>query len=303
MLFPTTARAIKATVLGFVLSSAGFGQEAASTGQARDGRRLFEEVVKVYRSSSAYADEGVLRTEFVQIPKRDGDKPRIESVKARLAFARPNKLALSFGFVRILCDGNEMVTVIDGYKRYFVTKAPKEITLETFRPKRMQNLLSADIDGFYIPYVLTLLLGRRPASEFFDPPDHVILVVEDRLINGKEYVCLKPVGRNFGELRSLTAREEGLSLLIDPVSKRLIGLELEHELPEFPFGALPPPTLGLPPELQLTPLELQNLMGDLPGLPSFAECATKKTWTSGPVSDHLPPISVFEFQRREITSE
>jgi hypothetical protein len=289
-MFPrTSATIIAGTVLSFALCSAGFGQAAGPRVTPPDARRLFEEVVKVYRAAPAYADRGVLRTEYVAVPNNGVDEVKTDSAKAQLAFARPNKIALTYGSVRILCDGNEMVTVIDGYKRYFVAKAPKEITLETFRPKRMRELLSSSYETHH-PILLTLLLGQRPACDFFPQP--AVMVLADRFVDGKKCLCLKLNFPDMGEIGSLFAPQEEVRLFVDPDSRRLVGTECDHAMPDSLFPALPPPPFELPPELARAGIELP-----LPDPVLVPDLNPKRsTWRSGAITDRVPPIFVFTFR-------
>lgn len=267
-------------------SGANAGQRDPSPG----ARRVIEDIARAYRELPAYSDDGVLQIEFVSVPNKGADKPKIVRAKAQLAFARPNKLALTYGSLRIISDGNEMTTVIDGHKRYFVAKAPKEITLETLHSDQISDLLFRDSNGLYLPVLLTLLLGREPAGEVFKSFEFADPVPTERLIDGKKCVCLKlatPVG---GESQALLfGGGIEIRLLFDPDSKHLKGVESEFPVPRHFYPALPSPPPDLPPGLEGAVIEGAPIIG-------AAVLPKEARWNSGVITARVPPISRFTFQ-------
>ncbi|MBV8076119.1 MAG: TlpA family protein disulfide reductase [Planctomycetaceae bacterium] len=91
-------------------------------------RRLLDEVAKAYRGLSAYADHG----EFKMALSING-KAQKQSSPIRLTLARPNKMDLDAGPVRMVSDGTTLTTAIAPFKKYTASPAPKTITLDTLR--------------------------------------------------------------------------------------------------------------------------------------------------------------------------
>jgi hypothetical protein len=280
------ALACSCTLLCVLVAPFGDAQEVDPRAPSTEGRRLFEELVSRYRALTAYSDQGEIQTEYVSVPKNVEEKNRAIRAKVQLAFSRPNKLALTFGTVRVFCNGNELVTVIDVHKRYQVSVAPKEVTLELFRQKRMRELLFGE-HGTYHPYLLALLLGRRPAHEFF--VFRPVLVAPDCVVDGKRCMRLRLDFPEMGEIDRLIGDPEGrMELLIDPTSRLLIGSVLGHDIPEFVFSALPPPPFEVPAELagaEMAPLVTGPVL-----------YPKRTTWHSGAISESSPPISEFTFR-------
>jgi hypothetical protein len=272
------------------LSSTGLGQEPGPRGPSPGTRPVLGEIAKAYRGLTAYSDEGVVQLDFVSVPNKGVDKPKTVRAKAQLLFARPNKLALTYGSLRLISDGKEMTTVLDRYKRYFVAKAPKEITLETFRSDQMRELLFRDTSGLYLQILLTLLLGREPTSDVLIPFQIADPVPTERLIDGKKCVCLKFTTPVAGESQSLLFGERlEIRLLVDPDSKYLQGVDLELPVPRHFYPALPSPPPDLPPGLEGTVIEA----------PIMGAAVVPKTvrWVPGVITAGIQPISRFTFER------
>ena len=228
MFFRSASRALAGVFLSVVVLQSGAGQEAKPKGLPPDTRRRLEEIAKVYSEGTAYSDKGVVEVDYAMVPSNGGKSTKTISATAQLAFARPNKLALTYGSLRLICDGNEMKTVIDGYKRYFVAKAPKEITLDTFSSERMRQLLLKDMNAMYLQFLLTLLLSRDPVSDIALQFESAGGAARDRLIDGKKCVCLNLSRADRKADRSLFFGEHlERRLLVDPDSKRLIGFEMD----------------------------------------------------------------------------
>lgn len=89
---------------------------------------LLAEVAKAYKNLGTYSDDG----HFVMAMTIAG-KPQKQTLPLKLRFARPNKLDLDAGPVRLVSDGKTMITTVLPLKRYTSEPAPEQIDIETFR--------------------------------------------------------------------------------------------------------------------------------------------------------------------------
>ena len=101
---------------------------AAAPAPAHDpeARRQLDEVAKAYRALAAYADQG----EFTMKMTING-KAENQQIALHLSFARPNKLNLDAGVVRVVSDGKTLTTAVAPLKQYTAAEAPKTITMDT----------------------------------------------------------------------------------------------------------------------------------------------------------------------------
>src|SRR4051812_17712509 len=121
-------------------------------------RKLLDDVAKAYRALPAYADHGEIRIESVVVQDERGVQSRDVPAKAEVTFARPNKIALVFGTVRVISDGSHLTTIFDPLKRYTVAPAPEAITPDTLLDGALKEILFSHPDGQHIAMLLTLLL-------------------------------------------------------------------------------------------------------------------------------------------------
>ena len=268
--------------------------------QAPLARKLLEEVLMTYRALPAYSDHGELQVEYVNVPQQGNDKPKTASGRAQLAFARPNKFALNWGPVSILCDGKELTTAVETKKRYVVAAAPKKISLETLSAAPLGDLLQ-DLDVIHLPYLLTFLLSEEPASEVIaglQPADHVIT----EYLDGRKCFCIEVLHTERQKSSSLLFGERGqMRLRIDADSRRLRCIEFDARVPRFTTSSLPLPPL---PPVELPP-GLRGLEGVVIEGPTFVDVGPaifpyKTRWVSGAFPDGMPPSSTFTFRTRRL---
>ena len=91
-------------------------------------RSLLDEVSKAYKSLVAYSDQG----QFV-VAMTIGGKSTKQATPMKLTFARPNKVDLDAGQVRLTSDGKTLTTIVIPLKRYTRNPAPRQLSLDTFR--------------------------------------------------------------------------------------------------------------------------------------------------------------------------
>jgi hypothetical protein len=295
MLFQPVTRALSSIVLGLALVADGQAQETQPADPAPVARKLLEEVLKAYRALPAYADHGELQVDYVNVPQQGDDKPKTASARAQLAFVRPNKFALNWGPVSILCDGKELTTAVETTKRYCVAAAPKKITLETLSAAPLGDLLQ-DLDAMQLPLLLTLLLSEDPASAVIaglQPAERVLT----EYLGGKKCFGIEvfhPEPQR--SLSSLSGEGAQMRLLIDADSRRLRCIEFGARVPRFTTSPLPPPPL---PPVELPP-GVRGLGGVVIEGPTVAvgpELFPNKTRpVSGAFPHGVPPSSTFTFR-------
>ena len=264
------------------------GDEQNPGATSPEASRLLAEVVREYRNSPAYEDSGELQVEYVAVPKKGEGKTSRVSVKAQLAFARPNLLALSLGSLRLFCDGKDMTVVIDSTHRYFVAPAPSKITLDTFRKRGLRDLVVRDWSSEHLAYLITLLLGEDLRSPIPTPVSGGWELGPDELIGGKKCKCLCPLQTKGDRQLTFGLGNINTKLFVDSETKRLLCLENTFEVPLFLFSPLPSPPVELPPGVE-------GVVGD--ALPfATAMLPRRIKWVAGGISSAKPAASMFNFQ-------
>ncbi|MEX2176352.1 MAG: TlpA disulfide reductase family protein [Pirellulaceae bacterium] len=95
-----------------------------------DAAAILAELLKIYRAADSYADEGVVKLEFVQNGQKSGDQ-----WPSAVKFSRPNKLSVVAFQATVKCDGQELIAKIDDQAtgnldgQVLVQPAPQELQL------------------------------------------------------------------------------------------------------------------------------------------------------------------------------
>ena len=231
--------------------------EPEAPGQDAEARRLFNDVLKAYKALDAYADRGTFAIEM----KVDG-KPGREARPMSLVFARPDKIALDTGDVRLLGDGGTLATVIVPDKKYMVAKSATPapaLLLEGPLGAMLRGgpagpaaspLLSASL-------LLNLLVGEDPGAAILENTK-TLRADPDAPVDGHPARVL----------RLEQERGPALRLFVDPARKLLVRVELV-----------------------VTPADLE---AKVPGVTlSDASIA----WNSGPISTTPLPPESFAFKK------
>lgn len=120
---------------------------------------LLGEVAKAYQALGSYSDQG----RFV-IAMTEGDRAQKQEIPLRLTFARPNKLSLDAGPVKLVSDGETITTVVDPLKKYLAGPAPKAITLDVFREGPVGAVLFGGPSGVPMYILTNMLTSPEPAK-------------------------------------------------------------------------------------------------------------------------------------------
>ena len=144
-------------------------EPAAPAGQDPEARRLFNEMLKAYKALPAYADKGTFAIKLTI----DG-KAREETRPMALTFARPDKVALDAGAVRLAGDGKDLATTIIPSKKYMKGKGPDAIAPGLFAEGPLGAILRGGPAGpaaahlLNASIILDLLVGDDPSAALLE---------------------------------------------------------------------------------------------------------------------------------------
>jgi thiol-disulfide isomerase/thioredoxin len=188
---------------------------------------LFGEVAKAYKALSSYSDKG----EFVVAMQLAGKKEN-QTIPLKLTIARPNKLDLDAGQVRLTSDGTTMTTTVVPLKRFTTAPAPQKLTLDTFREGPIGAILFGGPSGPPMFVLLNLLTAPDAAAAI-------------RQLGGsfqaagpageKEATAARPAGSSV--LIELGKGQPGILLTIDPATKLLSSIDLKIDTKELASAA------------------------------------------------------------------
>jgi thiol-disulfide isomerase/thioredoxin len=184
---------------------------------------LLDRVAETYRGLDHYADQGDRSVAFVF----DGE--RIERVEPfRLAFARPDRLAIQAPGSRMASDGETLLTVVTPAGHYGSIKAPGEASVDTMASSAIGSAILGDPLGPPLPIILGLLTGEEPGRSIPNDAGSISLE-EDRDWRGATARVLRVpmIGR------------PDWRLFIDPESNFIIGGEAVVS-PELMAEVAPP---------------------------------------------------------------
>lgn len=193
-----------------VAAFAGLARAEDAKAPASDpaARALFDEVVKAYRKLDAYSDHG----EFALSMKIDGRSEK-QSTPLHFSFARPNKVNLNVGPVRLVSDGKTLVTAVTPFKKFVSSPAPKSLSIETFREGPAGAMLFGGPTTPVMQVLIDLLVGEEPASSIL------------KELGGT--LKLDPDHENRQVLRVERPNADDIRLMIDKATKLLHAIELE----------------------------------------------------------------------------
>ncbi len=195
---------------------------ADSEGQAR-----LDALAKHYGKLPGYADEGEVRTEL----KLDG-KPISRVQTLNLKFARPNKIDLDAGTVRLVSDGTTQTVIVNPLKTIESAPAPK-----VFRPGLIaDNAMAAGILAGPAGFPTRLILGLLST----DGPGPLIAELAmtpkaegERELDGVTYQILLLDSATGADLRVWMTSQDALIKFIDvssanaPIDDPIPGVKVE----------------------------------------------------------------------------
>ncbi len=246
--------------LAYLGSSSALSVAADSKGPAHEpaARQLFDEVVKAYRSLDAYTDQG----EFVAAMTLDG-RSETQKTPLHLSFARPNRVSVDAGPIRLVSDGTTLTSLVTPLKRFETRPAPKAIDLETFHTGPAGAMLFGG-PAAPVTFVLASLLVDPHAAESVLREFAATLKNDaDRESGGKPHRVIRIVCGDGSEIR----------LLVDPATK------LVREI-----------------DLVVNAKKMSDTLG-------ASVVVNRLGWTSGPISTAQPGPDAFAFKPPKLFSK
>jgi thiol-disulfide isomerase/thioredoxin/outer membrane lipoprotein-sorting protein len=216
-----------------------------------EARAVLERVAKTYQALPAYADHGSFKFSL-----KVNDEVQEQSTSLTLAFVRPDKLCFETDGVRLVSDGEHLVTTRAALKKYMSQEAPKAITPAAVLGGPLGAMLGGSPAAAPVLVVLEMLTGETPVESLTENAESVALEA-DRELDGKtlkSVLILQPQG-------------SGYRLLIDPATNLIRRLELTIPAEVLKEKAPPGTTLGDP----------------------------EIAWTSGEIATEPPAAETFAF--------
>jgi thiol-disulfide isomerase/thioredoxin len=232
------------------------GVGAAKDDGQDEARKLLEDVAKAYQGLPTYQDQGT----FTIRVSVDG-KVQDQSRPMALTFARPDRVALDAGDVKVVGDGKELATTIAA-SRKFMQGPEGKLNPNLFAEGPLGAILLGGPTGpaashlLNASLLLNLLVGEDPTAPLLENAKGVKLE-GDKEVGGKtlQALLLEP------------KRGPGLRLFVDPKSKLIGRIELVFDAKE--------------------------VEAKVPGV-KLADAAIY--WESGPISTDVPKADAFKFQ-------
>ena len=191
----------------------------ASDKQEEEARDLLDRVAEVYQGLDAYADQG----ERTIVLVLDGE--RIERVDPfRMAFARPDRLAVEVADARLVLDGDRLLTAVTPAGHFETEDAPRAVEVDTLAVSAVGSSVMGDPLGPPLALILGLLTGEEP-----DRSVVAVATEDDRQRGGAEVRVLRVATIGSPEWR----------ILIDP--ERLLIVAAEAVVPEDRLESIAPP--------------------------------------------------------------
>ena len=191
---------------------------------AEDGARvLLDRVAEVYGGLDAYTDQGE-RTIVIVL---DGERSeRVDPF--RLAFARPDRLAIEVADARLVSDGDRLLTVVTPAGHFESEDAPSVVGVDTLAVSAVGSSIMGDPLGPPSALILGLLTGEEPGRSVVE------VALEDDRERGGALVRV---------LRVATIGSPDWRLLIDP--ERSLIVAAEAVIPDDRLESIAPPGLAI----------------------------------------------------------
>ena len=215
---PTTRTLLARAALGLLAIAA---PALGADDKDKDARALLAEVVKAYKGLDSYADAGRFTSAF-----KVGGKPQKQETDLAVAFARPNKLDLNAGVVRLVSDGKTLRTYIAPAQKYIDEPAPAKVDVESIRETSVGAMIYGGPNALTLGVLLTLLTDADPAKA---------------ILEGTKGLRLEPArqvaGASITPLFVDQADGPDIRMLVDDKTKLLAGIELVFSPEQLKQGA------------------------------------------------------------------
>ena len=261
---PTLRNLGTAALLALLVPGVHAAEPAPAGQQDPEARRLFNEVLAAYKALPSYADKG----SFAIRMTIDG-VVREETRPMALTFARPDKVALDAGPVRLAGDGKTLATTIIPSRKFMKGQGADAIAPGLFAEGPLGAILRGGPAGpaaahlLNATIILDLLTGEDPSAALLENT-RALKLDPDAPLGGKDYKAL----------RLEQSRGPALRLLVDPGTKLLARIEMV--------------------------VEPKDLESKVPGV-TLADAAI--AWSSGPISTEPPDPKAFSFDEPRAYTE
>ena len=178
--------------------------DASPEAQAR-----FDALIATYRGFPAYADHGE-----VVVVTQVGEKTIRRAQKARIAFARPNKLDVETDLVRLVSDGATVTEANIPLKKYRVMPVPNPFRETAFRGGPLGSIEFGGMAGLPLAHVLNLVIGYEPERLVADFAPKLV-VEPDQAVDGITYQVLRFDEADNHDWRFLIDPKTGLIAHVD----------------------------------------------------------------------------------------
>lgn len=204
-------RLIPLLALAVIFSPALANQRATADEPEGRALSLFDDVIKAYRGLNAYADQG----EFVLAMSLDG-KLMTQRTKLAIAFARPNRVDLEAGGVRLVSDGQSLTTAIAPLQKFTKESAPSALAFDRqFEVGPAGSMILGGASGAPMVILLNLLLSEDPSKPIARLGEFT-KNVDEKNFEGKPCNALRLEGSSGASY----------DLLIDPNTKLLRAVDV-----------------------------------------------------------------------------
>ena len=215
---------------------------------------VLDRVAEVYKTMPAYVDHGRVRLALTV-----NGEAQEQAASRAIAFERPAKFAVDSEAVRVVSDGDQVLTTIDPLKKYQTAPAPKRIDPDTIRGGPLGAMLEGDPAQAPVTVVLSLLLDPDAAESLAEGA--ALSLEPDRDLDGKPHESLIIAPEDAPALR----------LLIEPGSSYVRRVEMVIDKAQLQSKA--------PPGTEIKDLEV--------------------SWSSGAIATTPPPDSTFRVEPPE----
>ena len=187
-------------------------------------KAVLDGLVAAYKALPGYSDEGT-----VTLVARVGDQTRTETQKARIQFARPDKLVVETDLVRLVSDGKTATAVVNPFRKYQSGPAPARFGESAFRNGPLGAIEFGGVMGLPLVHALNLVTGDDPNRLIFDFAPKLV-AEPDREVDGK----------TLRSLRLDEADNFDWRFLVDPKTGLLAAIELATDAdPARTTGSFP----------------------------------------------------------------
>jgi thiol-disulfide isomerase/thioredoxin len=222
-----------------------------------EARRLLDDMARSYKALPSYADKGEVTLTY---DAKVGQPAAKQTVPSRVALARPNRVAIDAGIVRIISDGKTLRTITPPFSMYRDVPATAKLGINDFADGPLGAVQFSGPQGQPLSIVLSFLLADDPVKS----------LVDDAL-SIKATLGVKRDDSTRNQLVYEPQVGPTLTLWVDPATNLLDRIDVA----------------------------LKGKDGSEPLIPNSPVAIESLVWTSGPVETKAVPDSAFALVKPE----